>query len=53
MILYQCLECERIFNSSERLINPHRMSLGDDIIKASECLKFWRMRDIIIHKQAR
>jgi hypothetical protein len=29
------------------------MGLGDDIIEASECLKFWRIRNIIIHEEAR
>jgi hypothetical protein len=53
MILYQCLECEQTFSSSGRLIHPYRMSLGDDIIEALKCLKSWRMRDIIIHEQAR
>jgi len=46
-------DCERIFSSSKRLINPYQMSLGDDIIEASECLKFWWMRNIIVHEQAR
>jgi hypothetical protein len=32
MILYQCLECERIFSSSERLINSYRMSPSECIL---------------------
>jgi hypothetical protein len=33
-------ECEWIFRSSKRLANLYRLSLGEDIVEASECLKF-------------
>jgi hypothetical protein len=46
-------ECEGIFSSSRSLINLYRMTLGDDIIEASGCLKFWWIRNIIVHEQAR
>ena len=41
-------ECERIFSSSKRLINLYRMSLSNDIIEASECLKPWWVRNSAI-----
>jgi hypothetical protein len=34
-------ECERVFNSTKKLITPERNCLADDIIEASECLKNW------------
>jgi hypothetical protein len=51
-VLVMLAECERIFSSSKRLINLYRMNVGDDIIEASECLKFWWIRNIIVHEQA-
>jgi hypothetical protein len=32
-------ECERMFNSTKKLITPERNALAEDIIEACECLK--------------
>jgi hypothetical protein len=34
-------DCERTFSSGRKLIRPERNRLGDDIIKATECLNAW------------
>jgi len=34
-------ECERVFSSTKKLINPMRSLLKTDIIEATECLKAW------------
>ena len=44
-------ECERVFSSTKELITPERNRLSCDIIEASECLKNWWDRGLIVqHK---
>jgi hypothetical protein len=33
------VKCERVFNSTKKLITPERNRLAEEIIEASECLK--------------
>jgi hAT family C-terminal dimerisation region len=43
-------ECERIFSSVKRLISPERNRLHEQIIEASECLKNWWDRGLIVQR---
>lgn len=42
-------ECERVFNSTKKLITQERNRLTEDIIEGSECLKNWWDRGLIVH----
>jgi hypothetical protein len=43
-------KCERVFNSTKKLITPERNYLGEDIIEACEYLKAW-WRNSLIEQQ--
>jgi hypothetical protein len=32
-------ECERVFSSTKKLVTPHRCSIKEDLMEATECLK--------------
>lgn len=42
------IECERVFSSIKKLINPQRYSIKEDLMEATECLKAWWYYKIII-----
>jgi hypothetical protein len=41
-------ECERVFSSTKKLLSPHRCSIKEDLMEASECLKAWWDCGIIV-----
>jgi hypothetical protein len=43
-------ECERIFSSTKKLITPERNRMHEQIIEASECLKNWWDRGLIMRQ---
>ena len=43
-------ECERIFSSAKKLISPERNRLHEQIIEASEYLKNWWDRGLIVQQ---
>jgi hAT family C-terminal dimerisation region len=43
-------ECERIFSSTKKLITPERNRMHEQIIEASECLKNWWDRGLIMQQ---
>jgi hypothetical protein len=43
-------ECERIFSSAKKLVSPERNRLHEQIIEASECLKNWWDRELIVQQ---
>jgi hypothetical protein len=43
-------ECERMFSSAKKLVSPERNRLHERVIEASECLKNWWDRGLIIQR---
>jgi hypothetical protein len=43
-------ECERMFSSVKKLVSPERNRLHERVIEASECLKNWWDRGLIIQR---
>ena len=43
-------ECERIFSSTKKLITPERNRMHEQIIEASEYLKNWWDRGLIMQQ---
>jgi hypothetical protein len=43
-------ECERMFSSAKKLISPERNRLHEQMIEASECLKNWWDRGLIVQQ---
>jgi hypothetical protein len=43
-------ECERMFSSAKKLISPERNRLHERMIEASECLKNWWDRGLIVQR---
>jgi hAT family C-terminal dimerisation region len=43
-------ECERMFSSAKKLISPERNRLHEEMIEASECLKNWWDRGLIVQQ---
>jgi hypothetical protein len=41
-------ECKRVFDSTKKLVSPHRCSIKEDLMEASECLKAWWDSGIIV-----
>jgi hypothetical protein len=40
-------ECERVSSSYGHLISDRRCRIGDDLVKATECLRSWWMQKLI------
>jgi hypothetical protein len=38
-------ECERLFSSAKLLLSDRRARMKEDIIEASECLRYWYAAD--------
>jgi hypothetical protein len=43
-------EYERVFSSAKKLVIPERNCLREWIIEASECLKIWWDRELIVQQ---
>ena len=43
-------ECERMFSNTKKLISPERNRLHKQMIEASECLKNWWDRKLIMQQ---
>ena len=44
-------ECERVLSSTKKLTTPERNRLGEESIEASECLKTWWDRGLIMQQE--
>jgi hAT family C-terminal dimerisation region len=44
-------KCERVFSSTKKLITPDRNGVSKESVEASECLKNWWGRGLIVQQE--